>query len=70
MAKGCADCGSADCGLELLILRICDLGPPRGPLSWADSEFARTTTLNAPLGGFGGQLRGRSWTRAARAPDA
>eukprot|EP00969_Alexandrium_andersonii_P241848 10680412-Alexandrium_andersonii.AAC.1 len=30
MAKDCADCGVADCGLELANLRFRDLGPPRG----------------------------------------
>eukprot|EP00969_Alexandrium_andersonii_P025374 1108365-Alexandrium_andersonii.AAC.1 len=40
MAKDCADCGLADCGLEPGTWRFRDLAPPRGPLSWADSGSA------------------------------
>eukprot|EP00969_Alexandrium_andersonii_P165152 7299500-Alexandrium_andersonii.AAC.1 len=54
--KDHADCGLADCGLELADSRFRDLGPPRGPLSRADSESARETTQNAPLGSFRGEF--------------
>eukprot|EP00969_Alexandrium_andersonii_P355852 15445331-Alexandrium_andersonii.AAC.1 len=47
-AKDCAECGSADCGLELATLRFRDFGPPRAPLSLADSEFPRKAARNAP----------------------
>eukprot|EP00969_Alexandrium_andersonii_P273484 12087442-Alexandrium_andersonii.AAC.1 len=56
MAKDSADCGLADCGLEHASWRVCDLGHPRGPLSWADSEVARTAAQNAPVGSFGNQV--------------
>eukprot|EP00969_Alexandrium_andersonii_P081999 3614452-Alexandrium_andersonii.AAC.1 len=36
--------------------RFRDLGPRRGPLSWADSESARKTAQNAPLGSFGDRI--------------
>eukprot|EP00969_Alexandrium_andersonii_P159137 7030395-Alexandrium_andersonii.AAC.1 len=55
IAKDCAHCGLVGCGLELTSRRFRDLGPPRGPLSWADSESARNTPQNAPLGSFGDQ---------------
>eukprot|EP00969_Alexandrium_andersonii_P228505 10091447-Alexandrium_andersonii.AAC.1 len=29
MAKDCADCGSEDCGLELVVVRCRGFGPPR-----------------------------------------
>eukprot|EP00969_Alexandrium_andersonii_P191074 8440382-Alexandrium_andersonii.AAC.1 len=48
-------CGLADCGLEPVSWRFRDLGPPRGPLSWADSESAREKAQSAPLGSFGDQ---------------
>eukprot|EP00969_Alexandrium_andersonii_P041716 1829201-Alexandrium_andersonii.AAC.1 len=32
IAKDCADCGLADCGLELARWRFRALRPPRGPL--------------------------------------
>eukprot|EP00969_Alexandrium_andersonii_P328706 14524427-Alexandrium_andersonii.AAC.1 len=48
--------GLADCGLEPASGRFRAFGPPRGPLSWADSESARKSAQNAPLGSFRGQL--------------
>eukprot|EP00969_Alexandrium_andersonii_P188075 8310756-Alexandrium_andersonii.AAC.1 len=54
--RDCADCGLADCGLELARWRFRNLGPPEAPLSWADSESARTNMHNALLGIFGGQF--------------
>eukprot|EP00969_Alexandrium_andersonii_P351304 15435146-Alexandrium_andersonii.AAC.1 len=56
IAKDCADYGLADCGLEHAGWRFRDLGPPRGPRSWADSESARKTAQRAPVGSFGHQI--------------
>eukprot|EP00969_Alexandrium_andersonii_P287583 12714143-Alexandrium_andersonii.AAC.1 len=39
-------------------------GPPQAPRSSANSDSARNTAQNAPLGSFGGRFRGRSWARA------
>eukprot|EP00969_Alexandrium_andersonii_P127069 5616917-Alexandrium_andersonii.AAC.1 len=50
IAKDSADCGLADCGLDPVLWRFRDLGPPRGLLSWAGSESARTTAQNPLLG--------------------
>eukprot|EP00969_Alexandrium_andersonii_P261533 11562142-Alexandrium_andersonii.AAC.2 len=61
-AKDCADCGSADCGLRPRT--------PRSPLSSPDSESARRTAQNAPLGSFGDQFRGRSLARAVPGSNA
>eukprot|EP00969_Alexandrium_andersonii_P253863 11220121-Alexandrium_andersonii.AAC.1 len=42
IAKECADCGLADCGLERATSRFCDFGPRQCSLSWADSESTLT----------------------------
>eukprot|EP00969_Alexandrium_andersonii_P203328 8984787-Alexandrium_andersonii.AAC.1 len=64
IAKDCTDCGLEGCGLEPASWQFRDLGPPRGPLSWADSASARETAQKAPLGSSGDLFRGRSWARA------
>eukprot|EP00969_Alexandrium_andersonii_P251507 11115862-Alexandrium_andersonii.AAC.1 len=48
--------GLADAGLGLAGPRFRDSGPPRGPLSRADSASARTATQNTPLQSFGDQI--------------
>eukprot|EP00969_Alexandrium_andersonii_P212875 9399888-Alexandrium_andersonii.AAC.1 len=40
MAKDCADCGLADCGLEVALPRFRTVGPPEAPFSSADSEIS------------------------------
>eukprot|EP00969_Alexandrium_andersonii_P366379 15468371-Alexandrium_andersonii.AAC.1 len=64
IAKDCADCASADCGLEPASCPFRDLGPPRGLLSLSDSGSARILAQNAPLESSGDQFRCLSWTRA------
>eukprot|EP00969_Alexandrium_andersonii_P156594 6923251-Alexandrium_andersonii.AAC.1 len=56
IAKDCADCGLADCGLEPATSPFRDFGPPQAPLPSADSESARKAAQNAPLGSFGNQF--------------
>eukprot|EP00969_Alexandrium_andersonii_P234748 10364853-Alexandrium_andersonii.AAC.1 len=56
IAKDCADCGLADCRLEFATLRCRALGPPRSPISSADSGSARKQPQNAPLGSFRDQV--------------
>eukprot|EP00969_Alexandrium_andersonii_P275342 12168767-Alexandrium_andersonii.AAC.1 len=52
-AKDCADCGLADCRLELASRQFRGFGPPQAPLSSADSESARNMPQNSPVGSFG-----------------
>eukprot|EP00969_Alexandrium_andersonii_P317038 14006794-Alexandrium_andersonii.AAC.1 len=40
IAKERVDCEPAGCGLEPASCRVCDLGPARGPLSWADWDLS------------------------------
>eukprot|EP00969_Alexandrium_andersonii_P373603 15484410-Alexandrium_andersonii.AAC.1 len=55
-ATDCADRGVADCGLEPASWRRRSLRHPQAALSSADSEPARKTAQNAPLGSFGCQF--------------
>eukprot|EP00969_Alexandrium_andersonii_P175249 7750076-Alexandrium_andersonii.AAC.1 len=47
-----------------------NLQSPEQPLSSSDSESARKTVQNAPLGSFGDQFRGHAWARAVQALNA
>eukprot|EP00969_Alexandrium_andersonii_P230134 10163744-Alexandrium_andersonii.AAC.1 len=54
--EDCEGCGSEDCSFG-----VCDFAPshpqtPRSALSSADSESARRTARNAPVGSFGCQF--------------
>eukprot|EP00969_Alexandrium_andersonii_P264197 11676840-Alexandrium_andersonii.AAC.1 len=57
----CADCGLEDCGSGPSTSLFRGLGPPRSPLSFADSESARDLHKIHPVGALGTALEAVPW---------